>query len=73
MLPPEKRSVNISEEAKRSRVAKAKATRAAHRQELAQLGNMGMGEVAAGEIEPQAEETTPAPSRGRRQAQRPDR
>jgi hypothetical protein len=29
---------------------------------------MGMGEVAAGEVEPQAYETTPAPSRGRRRA-----
>jgi hypothetical protein len=67
VLPPEKRSVNISDEAKRSRVEKAKATREAHRQELAQLGNMGMGEVAAGEVEPQAHETTPARSRRRRQ------
>jgi hypothetical protein len=66
VLSPEKRAVNISEEAKRTRVEKAKATRAAHRQELAQLGNLGMGEVAAGDVEPQVDETTPA--RRRRQA-----
>ena len=57
VLSPEKRSVYISEGAKRARVEKAKATREAHRQALAQLGSMGMGEVAAGEVEPQAYET----------------
>ena len=68
VLSPEKRSVTITDEAKLARVEKAKATREAHKQELAQLGNMGMGDVAAAEVEPQADENAPARSRGRRQA-----
>jgi hypothetical protein len=61
VLSPEKRTVNLTDEAKRARVEKAKATRAARKRELAQLGNMGMGAVAVSELE------TPAPSRRRRQ------
>ena len=65
VLSPEKRTVNLSEEAKRKRVEKAKATRAARKQELAQLGNMGMGEVAVSEVEPQPDERPARPPRRR--------
>jgi len=61
VVSPEKRTVTLTDEAKRARVEKAKATRAARKQELAQLGNMGMGEVAVSEIAP------PAPAKRRRQ------
>jgi hypothetical protein len=49
-------------------VEKAKATRARRKEELAQLGNMGMGEVAVSETEPQTEEEPPR-SRRRRQSE----
>jgi hypothetical protein len=48
MLPPQKRAVTLSEEAKRSRGATARATREAHRREREQLEAMGMDPDAAG-------------------------
>ena len=69
VLPPEKRSVTISDEAKQARVAKARATRRARRRELEQLAKMGMGDVAVSELDTPSEAPPPPPSgRRRRQA-----
>jgi hypothetical protein len=48
VIPPAKRTVTLTEEAKRARVAKAKATRAARKAELEQVAAMGMPAEAAG-------------------------
>jgi hypothetical protein len=65
VLSPEKRQVNISEESKRARVEKAQATREARRQELAQLGNMGMADVGISETETDEASATAPPRRRR--------
>jgi hypothetical protein len=48
VLSPERRQVNLSDEAKRARVEKARATRAAHRAEREQVEAMGIDPDAAG-------------------------
>jgi hypothetical protein len=48
VLSPDKRRVSISDESKRARVEKAKATRAAHQAEREQVEAMGIDPDAAG-------------------------
>jgi hypothetical protein len=64
VLSPTKRGMNISKEAKRARVEKAKATRAARRAEHAQLAMMGV--PAEGEPTTPQEKASTRPRRRRR-------
>jgi hypothetical protein len=50
VLSPDKRAVNISDEAKQARVEKARATREARRQEQADLVKMGQGDPVGEEV-----------------------
>jgi hypothetical protein len=61
VLPPERRQVNISEEARRARTEKARVTRAAHQAEREQLAAMSIDPDAAGPAGP-----TTRPARRRR-------
>jgi hypothetical protein len=61
VVAPAKRVVTMSEDARRARVEKARATRAARQAELAQVAAMGMPVEAAGTPADQVPAAEPAP------------